>query len=126
MAAIYLWLNAALYTLFAILCTINLSGTSAALGYRSLNASGTSEYLTIYGGLQLGLAALFAWTAYHGELHRTGIVLAILFYLPIVAFRWISIARVWPVETMTIGVGVLEVAMLAGAVAIWWLQRGAL
>lgn len=120
MTAAYLWINAALYAVFGVLCAINPRGTSKGLGYALPTSGGLSEYLTVYGGLQFGLAAFFAWVAMRGDMHRAGLVLALALYIPIVLFRWVSVARLWPVERMTLGVGTLEAALLVAALLLWW------
>lgn len=121
--AIYLWANAALYALFAVWCALRLDATSQSLGYSSLNSSGRSEYLTVYAGLQLGLAVFFAWTASRPELQRAGLTLALAMYAAIVVFRWSSVLRYWPVERLTLVVGVLETILLSAAIVLWFLQR---
>ena len=80
MTSAYLYLNAAIYLLLAVWCTLAPARTAAAVGYASLTRSGQTEYLTIYGGLQLGLAFLFAWFAWTQQM-RTGLVLAMALYL---------------------------------------------
>lgn len=120
MTAAYLWINAALYAVFGVLCAINPRGTAKGLGYALPSNGGLSEYLTVYGGLQLGLAAFFAWVAMREDLHQAGLVLALALYIPIVLFRWMSVARLWPVERMTLGVGLLEAALLVAALLLWW------
>lgn len=122
MTMVYLWFNAVLYVVFALMCSWNVTTTSRAIGFTQLSPSGVSEYVTVYGGLQLGLGLFFAFTAYRPELHRTGLVLALSLYVPIVLFRCISMMRNWPVERMTLGVSALEAAMLIIALALW-LQR---
>lgn len=120
MAAIYLWFNAVVYAGFALLCTLRLDATSRSLGYETLSRSGHSEYITVYGGLQWGLALIFAFFAMRPELHRPGLIVALLLYLPIVVHRLLSLARFAPVAKLTYGVAALEVAMLLAAVALWY------
>jgi hypothetical protein len=43
-----------------------------------------------------------------------------------VIFRWISVARYWPVQSLTLGTGALETTMLIVAIALWLGQRHAL
>jgi hypothetical protein len=123
MLQFYLWTNAALYALFAVWCTVSPQGTSQALGFAQLNSGGRSEYLVIYGGLQLGLAAFFGACAARAPWHETGLLLALLIYLPIVAFRWWTFVQHRPVPGLTLAVGVLETLLLLAAVALW-LNRG--
>lgn len=88
MTAAYLWINAVLYAVFGVMCALNPRGTAKALGYSLSTHGGLSEYLTVYGGLQFGLAAFFAWVAMRDDLHPAGLVLALALYTPIVLFRW--------------------------------------
>lgn len=118
MSAAYLWFNALAYALLALWCTLRPASTSEALGYLSLSPSGQSEYATIYGGLQWGLALLFALFAMKPELRRTGVLAAILLYAPIVLYRQVSLAQNAPVETLTYAVAVLEVILLVAAVLV--------
>lgn len=122
MTAAYLYLNAAIYLLLAGWCTFAPARTAAAVGYTSLSRSGQVEYLTIYGGLQLGFAFLFAWFAWSQQF-RTGLVLAMALYLPIVLYRGIGLLRWWPVEPATLALAVVEWLLLAAALWLWWQGR---
>jgi len=122
MTAFYLYLNAVVYLLLAGWCTFAPARTATALGYTTLSRSGQTEYLTIYGGLQLGLAFLFAWLVWSQQM-RTGLVLALALYLPIVLYRSISLLRWWPVESTTLLLAATEWLMLAAALWLWWQGR---
>lgn len=119
MAMLFLWFNAVTYAVFALWCTVRLESTSSALGYKSLSPSGHSEYATVYGGLQWGLALIFAMFAMKPDLHRVGILAAMLLYAPIVLHRVVSVARHAPVDKLTYAVAALETVMLVASVAIW-------
>nr|WP_298125966.1 DUF4345 domain-containing protein [uncultured Pseudoxanthomonas sp.] len=122
MTSVYLYLNAMAYLLLAGWCTLAPARTAAAVGYATLSRSGQTEYLTIYGGLQLGLAFLFAWFAWTQQM-RTGLVLAMALYVPIVLYRSVALLRWWPVEPTTLALAVTEWLMLAAAVWLWWQGR---
>lgn len=122
MTTAYLYLNAVLYLLLAGWCTFAPARTAAAVGYTTLSRSGQTEYLTIYGGLQLGLAFLFAWFAWTQQM-RTGLVIAIAVYLPIVIYRSIGLLRWWPVEPTTLLLAAIEWLMLVAALWLWWQGR---
>lgn len=124
MIVFYLWFNAAMYAVFALWCALRLDSTAQNLGYTALSNSGRSEYFTVYGGLQWGLALVFAWFAFKPELHRTGLVVALALYAPLVVHRSISLVRFGPVETLTKAVAGLEIAMLVIAAALWFLGSG--
>ncbi|GAA4857300.1 DUF4345 family protein [Luteimonas vadosa] len=123
MTALYLWINALMYAVFGVWCALRLEPTAQNLGYTMLSNSGRSEYLTVYGGLQWGLALVFAWLAFKPELHRTGVLVAIALYAPIVLHRTISLVRFGPVESLTKVIAGLEVLMLLAAIALWFLDR---
>ena len=122
MATAYLYLNAVVYLLFAVWCTFAPARTATAVGYATLTRSGQTEYLTIYGGLQLGLAVLFAWFAWTQQM-RTGLVLAMALYVPIVLYRSVGLVRWWPVETTTLLLAATEWLMLVAALWLWWQGR---
>jgi hypothetical protein len=121
MTAAYLWLNAAMYAVFGLWCALRLDSTAQNLGYTALSNSGRSEYFTVYGGLQWGLGLVFAWLAFKPELHRTGLLVALALYAPIVLHRSLSLLRFGPVEPMTRAIAGLEWAMLVAAAALWFL-----
>ena len=118
MTSVYLYLNAAIYLLFSIWCSVASSSTAHSLGFVQLTRSGAAEYLTVYGGLQLGLAIIFGWTAWSGEL-RFGLIVALALYTPIVLWRIVGVSMNWPVANSTLYVAALELAMLVAAMLLW-------
>lgn len=118
MTSIYLYLNAAIYLVFSIWCSVASSSTAHSQGFVQLTASGAAEYLTVYGGLQLGLAIVFGWTAWSGEL-RFGLIVALALYVPIVLWRIAGVSMNWPVSNATFYIAGLELAMLVAAVLLW-------
>lgn len=119
----YLYFNAALYAMLAVWCTLMPGQTSAAVGFQVLDKSGQSEYLVIYGGLQLGMAFLFAWFAWTAQ-PRNGLVLSLAFYVPIVVYRTFTLASLWPVQPTTIALAGLEWLLLGSALFLWGRQHG--
>jgi hypothetical protein len=115
---IYLYLNAFLYLVFAVWCTVKVASTSSGVGYLAMSSGGHSEYLVIYGGLQLGLALMFTVLAKNPALNRPGIVIALCLYGPIVLYRVITVAKYWPVSTVTMATACLELALLVAGIVI--------
>jgi len=116
----YLVLNAVLYLGLVVWCSLRHEQTSRAGGFVSLDNSGHSEYLVIYGGLQLGIAAFYGYLAASPVLHRTGIVFSLMLYLPIVLYRIVTVIAYRPVSGITLGTGALELALLAGAAILFF------
>ena len=117
---LYLYANAALYAVFALWCTFARERTAQSIGYLTRSNGGNSEYLTVYGGLQWGMAVMFATLAAHGAPESLALFISIGLYVPIVAYRWITIVRFAPVGSMVKGVAVLESLLLAAAIALWF------
>ena len=112
MINLYFWVNALLYCLFALWCTFQKEQTSLASGFTGINNSGWSEYLVVYGGLQLGLAAFFLYLALNSELNKAGLIFSLFLYLPIVVYRVVSIYKYWPVSPTTLAIAGMEIALL--------------
>jgi hypothetical protein len=115
----YLYLNAILYVLFAAGCSIAPGSTSSSIGFLDLSSGGKSEYLVVYGGLQLGLAIAFWLLARDSAYWKIGMLLSIALYAPIVVYRLITVARYWPVPSLTLATGTLELGLLIAALAIY-------
>ena len=112
LARAFLFLNAALYLLVGVKSTLAPAKTASGLGYVTMSDRGRSEYLVFYGGLQLGLAAIFWLLArYTGPL-RLSMNIAIAFYAPLVAYRILSSVRSRAVFRASAGSTALEALFL--------------
>lgn len=90
MTIAWLTLNALLYLALGVWCTLNPAGTATAIGYDLTNGSARSEYLTVYGGLEIGMAAFFAICAWRPDLRQAGLLFGVLSYGGIVLWRAIT------------------------------------
>lgn len=79
---------------------------------------GRAEYLTTYGGLQVGLATLFFLLARSGD-PMLGLRIAIGIYFPILLYRITTGLMNLPAFASTLGATGLEALLLI--VAIWLL-----
>jgi len=116
---VYLYLNAALFAVFALWCTFARERTAQSIGYLERSNAGNSEYLTVYGGLQWGMAVMFATLAAHEAPASLSLSIALGLYVPIVAYRWITVVRFAPVGGIVKGVAVMETLLLVAALALW-------
>lgn len=123
MTAVYFYANAALYLIFAVWMTLSPWKTAASVGYEALAANGRSEFLVIYGGLQLGLAAFFALVAATPAYHRIELLFSLCLYAPIVAYRLITLLKFEVKTGSTLAVAALEVVLLLVAI-ILYLKKG--
>ena len=116
----YLLFNAALYVLFSAWCTLAPDKTAAGIGLGLRSGSGRSEYITVYGGLQLGLAIFFGIAGLRAEYRTAGLIFALCLYGALVAFRLVTIITVPGLERMTYITGGLEMVLGATAAVLWW------
>ncbi|MEO6876823.1 MAG: DUF4345 domain-containing protein [Opitutaceae bacterium] len=119
MIQLYLFVNAALYAALAVFCTVRLTQTARAIGFTELTAGGHSEYLVVYGGLQLGLALFYFAAGRDPEYFRIGILFSLLLYAPMVGYRLASLLIFRPHSIVTLGTTALEIFLLLWALVIW-------
>ena len=112
----YLFVNAALYVLFALWCTLMPEKTASALGLMFRSGSGKSEYITVYGGMEFGIAMFFLLAALRPEMRQAGLLFALLFYGGLVAWRIPTLLMVPGVQKITYGFAASEAVLLVMAV----------
>ena len=87
LTAMFLGFQALLYVALAAWCTLAPDGTSKALGFGLTNGSARSEYITVYGGLELGMGIFFLLTALNPDWRRMGVLFALCTYGCLALFR---------------------------------------
>jgi hypothetical protein len=118
MLAAYLLLNAVLYAVFAVATTVVPARIATSLGF-TLDTQGRIEFLTVYGGLELGLAAFYAWAVYAGPpAQRVALMFSLFVYAALVLYRGAGFALYGAPGTTLMGVAGLELLMLIGAVVL--------
>jgi Domain of unknown function (DUF4345) len=115
----YLVLNAALYVIFALWCTIAPSYTASALGLSWRNGSGKSEYITVYGGMEFAIAMFFLVCAFKPEWHQPGLIFGLLFYGGLVLWRIPTLILIPGVARTTYYFAASEFVLLLMALALW-------
>ncbi|MBK7644410.1 MAG: DUF4345 family protein [Planctomycetes bacterium] len=119
MLALYLGFNALMYVALGLWCAIAPQQTSAFVGLQPTGAGGQSEYLAVYGGLEFGLGVFFAWAVAVPEYRRAALLMSVLLYFGIVAFRTIAVLRLGFGELGNArAFYALEIVLLLSAVAL--------
>lgn len=123
MVVVYLAFNAVLYAFLGAWCALAPGTTSAFVGLTPVGPAGASEYVAVYGGLQLALAAWFGLAAARPAHQPSALLFAALLYGGIVALRTTAVARFGfgALGNARFAYG-LEIGLLASAVAL--LVRG--
>lgn len=115
----YLYLNAALYVLFAVWCSVMPATTAAALGLDFKSGSGKSEYITVYGGMEFAIAMFFLLAAIKPEYRHAGLLFALLFYGSLVAWRIPTLVFIAGVQPTTYLFAATEFILGVMALLLW-------
>ena len=89
-AKLYLLATAALYGGLALWCSLAPAATSKKVGFELKGGSGESEFMTVYGGLEFGIALVFGLAALKDSTVNYGVVACILIHASLVVFRTLS------------------------------------
>lgn len=122
-AKIFLTVVGAAYLFLALWCTLRPEQTSEAVGFRLTPGSGQSEYLVVYGGLQLGLGLALLWPWIRPESLSYALLLSVLVHGAIVLFRTAGFFRYSGFQTTTYFLAATEIVILAGSVVFLILNR---
>jgi hypothetical protein len=110
----------ALYAYLAAWCSFSPGETSSLVGFTLQPGSGQSEFLVVYGGLELGMALIFLWPLLRPETTRFALINCTLIHACLVAFRTVSFALFAGIQPMTWKLAAGEwVIFLAGAGLLW-------
>ncbi|WP_425615565.1 DUF4345 family protein [Anatilimnocola sp. NA78] len=107
----------AAYIALAAWCAISPTQTANSVGYTFRSGSGMSEYMTVYGGLQLGLGLFFLWPMLRPEQFFTVLMACLLVHGCIVLFRVPSLLLVSGIERTTYFLVATEVTILV--LSLW-------
>lgn len=126
MPRVFLTLTGALYLYLAIWCSIRPAETSRLVGFQLQPGSGQSEFLTVYGGLEFGLALVLLWPLVDRTMTRGVLVCCFLIHASLVAFRTLGFVLYTDIQPMTwrLAAGEWALFLVAGALLVLGRGRG--
>lgn len=120
MTKTYLIINAISYLVFALWCLFRPTTTAQNLGYNFLNSGGKIEYMTVYGGMELGFCAFFTLCAFYPKLMEAGLIFAVCLYVCLMIVRTVTIINIGDVPKIIYIVGGLEYVLgIWGAILLY-------
>lgn len=120
MARLFLVLVAILYGSLAAWCSIDPAGTSKVVGFSLQQGAGQSEFLTVYGGLEAGMALMFLAAGLWERLRFSGLLNCLLIHVCLVLFRSAGFLWYEVEQAMTRQLAVGEwVLAICTAVLLW-------
>lgn len=120
---IYLAVVGLLYLVLAIWCSAAPATTSQKVGFELQPGSGQSEYLVIYGGLELGLCLLFLLPLYDKSYLGSSLLACIIIHACLVAFRTISLFVYSDLKPFTYNLAIAEWIILLLALACFLFDK---
>ena len=122
-AKIFLAVVGLMYLGLAVWCSVAPAMTSGKVGFELKSGSGQSEFLVIYGGLELGLSLIFFLPLVRADYLSSSLLACILIHACLVAFRTISFFLYSDISSMTYKLAIGEWTILILAVLIMVLAR---
>ena len=122
-ARVFLVVVGLLYAGLAIYCAVAPNKAADTVGLELKGGSGRSEFLTVYGGLEMGMALFFLLAAWRPEHARSGVLACFAIHFCLVAFRSVSFAMFDDITPSTYKLAVGEWVIFIASIAAWWKGR---
>lgn len=119
MARTFLTVVGFAYLLLAAWCFAQPEKTSNAVGFELRPGSGQSEYMTVYGGLQLGLGLLFLLPWLRPESLMFVLLASVLIHGSLLAARAMSLLLYSEVSTTTWSFAASELVLFVLSLLLW-------
>ena len=121
---IFLGVVGTAYLVLAIWCMIAPGTTAQAVGFELQSGSGQSEYLVVYGGLQLGLGCFFIWPVFwKPEVISVAIVVSLFIHTALVLLRSVSFLLYENLGGTTLVLAGVEWSILISTLLVWRHQQ---
>ena len=122
-AKIFLAITGALYLILAAWCSIAPATTSDKVGFELKPGSGQSEFLVIYGGLEVAMAIIFLLPFFRAEYLHSSLLACVVIHACLVAFRTVSFFLYRDIPSLTIKLAIGEWVILIIAVVCLLLTK---
>ena len=107
----------------ALWCAISPEVTSKKVGFRLEGGSGQSEFLTVYGGLEFGMALAFLLPWLKPDSLEPMFLTCLLIHVSLVVFRTIGFFLFENIEAMTWKLATGEWVLMIVAAIIWFSRK---
>jgi hypothetical protein len=117
-AKIFLVVVGLLYASLAIWCSADPKTTSEKVGFQLQPGSGQSEFVTVYGGLEMGMAIIFLMPLLWHESTRFALVSCLIMHASLVLFRSFAYLSFSGIDSFTHRLAIGEWVILLVSVAL--------
>ena len=122
MTRIFLAVVGVAYILLAGWCAFMPEKTSKAVGFTLQPGQGQSEFLTVYGGLELALGIIFLWPLYRPEQVAFPLLVCLVIHGCLVLFRSAAFVVYSGFPTTTYLLAATEWVIFLAAAFLFWRQ----
>lgn len=119
-ARVYLAIVGLIYLALGLWCAFSPTETSQKVGFLLQGDSGKSEFMTVYGGLEIGLGIAFLWPLIHSDATRWSLVFCLIIHSGLVALRTISLLIHRDYGSFVLKLAVGEWLILLAGLVVWW------
>ncbi|MDA7527812.1 DUF4345 family protein [Planctomicrobium sp.] len=123
MARFFLAFIGITYIGLGLWCAIAPQKTSKAVGFDLQAGQGQSEFLTVYGGLEVALGILFLWPLYRSEEVAFPLFACLVVHACLVLFRTIGFFMYTEFETTTYFLAAIEWIIFLGTTGLLLSKR---
>lgn len=120
LARLYLALTGLLYLALGIWCAIAIDETSRTVGFTLQPGSGESEFLTVYGGLEVALGLIFLRPLLRRDDTEHALWSCVILHTGLVVFRTIGFLRFDQIGGTTWSLATGEWIILLAGLGILW------
>ncbi|PQO44341.1 DUF4345 family protein [Blastopirellula marina] len=111
------------YVALGIWCAVAPQKTSDAVGFALRQGQGQSEFLTVYGGLEVALGLLFLWPLYKQEDLAFPLAACVVVHGCLVLFRSIGFLAFSGFESTTYLLAAIEWVLFLSSAGLWFWRR---
>ena len=86
-----LWASAIVFLLIGLYFLLMPDRATAAIGVQMTNATGRTDIMATYGGMMLGMAVFFTWTALSASRYEAGL------WCVLVVYAGLALGRAWAI-----------------------------
>lgn len=115
----FLALVGGMYVVLALWCSFAPAATSQSVGFTIQSGSGQSEFLVVYGGLELALGIVFLWPLYQREVTRYSLIVCMIVHGCLVLFRSAGFFLFEGIESTTYSLAVGEWLIFLISLGFW-------
>lgn len=119
MARLFLGIVGTLYIVLALWCSFAPASTSRTVGFTLKPGSGQSEFLTVYGGLELALGIVFLWPLYQKEATAYALLTCLVLHACLVVFRTIGFFLFADIDSSTYSLAIGEWVIFLLSLGLW-------